>query len=326
VWIRFTRRPKQTNGLIMILRYIIPALAALGIVFGVFFTFNYGKAQDAKPNQLAHPPSTPFEDTVSGTGIIEANTRNIEVGSHLSGIVTKLWVTEGDVVKANAPLFQVDDSMAKADLEAKTKEMAAAQARVENSRVALADEQEQLKRYESLSTEAVSQNDVIRHRFATKRASSNIDTAQAEFESAKAQLHSAKVTLDHLTVRAPLAGRILKVRIHPGEFVTAGGAGDAPVLMGNDTPLYLRVTIDENDVWRFDAKAKAAAALRSNKDIRVPLTFVRTEPYVLPKKNLSGEVLERVDTRVLEVVYAIDPSDKPLYIGQQMDVFIEAGK
>jgi len=310
----------------MLLRKIIPALAALGIVFGLFFAFTYGKTAPTVPNQLAEPPSTPYADTVSGTGIIEANTRNIEVGSHLSGIVTKVLVTEGDSVKAGAPLFQIDDSMAKADIESRTKEIAAAQSRIENSKVALADEREQLKRFEKLSEEAVSRNEVIRHRFATQRAESALSTAQAELESAKAQLHAAKVTLDHLTVRAPLAGRIFKVRIHPGEFVTAGGTGETPILMGNDKPLYLRVTIDENDVWRFNKEAKATAALRSNKDIRVPLKFVRIEPYVMPKRNLSGEVLERVDTRVLEVVYAIEPTDKPLYIGQQMDVFIEGGK
>jgi HlyD family secretion protein len=44
---------------------------------------------------------------------------------------------------------------------------------------------------------------------------------------------------------------------------------------------------------------------------------------VIPKKSLTGDSTERVDTRVLQVLYTFDPGDKPIYLGQQMDVFIE---
>ena len=51
---------------------------------------------------------------------------------------------------------------------------------------------------------------------------------------------------------------------------------------------------------------------------------MRFEPLVIPKKNLSGDATERVDTRVLQVVYRIDPAtDVSLFVGQQMDVFID---
>jgi hypothetical protein len=53
------------------------------------------------------------------------------------------------------------------------------------------------------------------------------------------------------------------------------------------------------------------------------LTFCRVEPYVIPKKSLTGDSTERVDTRVLQVLYTFDPGEKPIYLGQQMDVFIE---
>ena len=55
-----------------------------------------------------------------------------------------------------------------------------------------------------------------------------------------------------------------------------------------------------------------------------PLKFVRIEPYVVPKKSLTGDNTERVDTRVLQVIYAIDTTGKRLFVGQQLDVFIDA--
>ncbi len=61
--------------------------------------------------------------------------------------------------------------------------------------------------------------------------------------------------------------------------------------------------------------------------MRFPLTYFDTEPYVIPKQSLTGSNTERVDTRVLQVLYALPQHTSiPLYIGQQMDVYIEATK
>jgi len=54
------------------------------------------------------------------------------------------------------------------------------------------------------------------------------------------------------------------------------------------------------------------------------LKLVWVEPYVVPKKSLTGDSTERVDTRVLQALYSFDRASLPAYVGQQMDVFIEA--
>jgi hypothetical protein len=65
---------------------------------------------------------------------------------------------------------------------------------------------------------------------------------------------------------------------------------------------------------------------RGNLQVRYPLKFVRVEPFVIPKKSLTGDNTERVDTRVLQVIYQFDPDGlPPLFVGQQVEVFIEAG-
>ena len=51
---------------------------------------------------------------------------------------------------------------------------------------------------------------------------------------------------------------------------------------------------------------------------------MRFEPYVVPKKSLTGGSTERVDTRVLQALYSFDHGQLPAYVGQQVDVFIEA--
>ncbi len=62
--------------------------------------------------------------------------------------------------------------------------------------------------------------------------------------------------------------------------------------------------------------------LRGDPRQKFELRFVRVEPYVVPKKSLTGDNSERVDTRVLQVIYAVEGSGLPLYVGQQVDVYI----
>ncbi len=94
--------------------------------------------------------------------------------------------------------------------------------------------------------------------------------------------------------------------------------------MGNVKPLHLRVDVDEHDIVRLRPEAPAVASVRGDAAHTFPLKFVRFEPLVQPKKSLTGDNTERVDTRVLQVIYALENTgDRRVFVGQQMDVFIE---
>jgi hypothetical protein len=85
---------------------------------------------------------------------------------------------------------------------------------------------------------------------------------------------------------------------------------------------HVRVDVDEHDIARFPVGAPARAFLRGAAQKELKLSFVRVERYVTPKKSLTGANTERVDTRVLQAIYAIEPSEHVVYVGQQLDVFI----
>ena len=119
-------------------------------------------------------------------------------------------------------------------------------------------------------------------------------------------------------------GVILKVNVRLGEYAQAGVLANPLMTMGSVNPLHVRVDIDEADSWRVHADSPAVARLRGNPAISVALSFVRFEPYVLAKRSLSGDTAERVDTRVLQAIYAFAPADFPAFVGQQVDVFVKA--
>ena len=132
-----------------------------------------------------------------------------------------------------------------------------------------------------------------------------------------------EVDFDRLVVRALVDGEVLQRNVRPGEYVGAP-PGQALIVLGNVGTLHVRVDIDEHDAPRFRPGAAARGSLRGDPAHQFPLRFVRVEPYVIPKKSLTGDNTERVDTRVLQVIYSVESKQMPLYVGQQMDVFIEA--
>ncbi|MEM9559303.1 MAG: biotin/lipoyl-binding protein [Planctomycetota bacterium] len=152
-----------------------------------------------------------------------------------------------------------------------------------------------------------------------------IIAARARVTSAQRELDQAKADLALLTVRSPVAGRVLQVNIRAGEFAPASVPSEGLVVIGRGGPVHLRVEIDEVDIARFSPGSRAWASPRGDAGQRIDLQLAYVEPLVVPKANLSGRTSERVDTRVLQAVYEIDAGTAAASsIGQQFDVYIEA--
>ncbi|WP_261338847.1 MULTISPECIES: HlyD family secretion protein [Candidatus Brocadia] len=274
---------------------------------------------------VVDPSAPPFGSSVAGAGIVEANTENIAIGTLIPGVVSEIYVSVGGRVNARDPLFKIDDRDLKAQLAIRQTALRVAKAKVSVEKAQLDDLKDQLAKAEILSyKKVISVDELDRRRYAVQTAEAKLAQARAEVASAKAQVNETETNLDRVIVRAPCNGKILQSKIHPGEFAPAGITQTPLMLFGSTEPLNVRVDVDENDAWRVYPDAPAVAFLRGNREIKTPLKFVRFEPYVVPKKSLTGDSTERVDTRVLQVIYRVEHNDLPIFAGQQMDVFIEA--
>ena len=147
--------------------------------------------------------------------------------------------------------------------------------------------------------------------------------AEAEVIRLKTQLERHIVCTPKLPNEAgEVILEVLQVNIRPGESVDSAG-GKTLIMLGDVSRKHVRVDIDEHDVLRFQKEGQATGVLRGDGEKKFPLKFVRLEPFVLPKRSLTGDNTERVDTRVLQVLYEVTQGADSIYIGQQMDVFIE---
>jgi len=145
--------------------------------------------------------------------------------------------------------------------------------------------------------------------------------ARAAVDEAEAGLRAARVERELLFVRAPFDGVVLAVDVRAGEYATTAERATPLVEMGR-RELYVRAEFAEEDAPRFQPDAPAYASLRGAAGSRIGLRYVRTVPSFAPKRTLGGGAAERVDTRVLEVIYALPDGASGAAPGRRVDVFV----
>lgn len=305
-------------------KYILPILAILGFLFAAYRVVSSSKPTPVAP-AVAEPASAPFPAYIAGSGIVEAKSQNISIGTPLPGIVTTVSVKVGDQVKAGDELFRLDERDNRAELAVKQADLAKAIADVKVAQASVTDSKTLLNIVESVTDRrAISTEELLKRRNALLSAQARLESARALVQQTKASIENTQTTLDRLIVKAPVDSEVLQVNVRLGEFAQTGALNTPLLVLGNLDQFHVRVDIDENDAWRFNKASKAVAYLRGNREFKADLILAYVEPYVVPKKSLTGDSTERVDTRVLQALYSFDRKQIPVYVGQQMDVFIEA--
>jgi RND family efflux transporter MFP subunit len=305
-------------------RTILPLVALAALAFGIISVVrSQPKREPTTPP--SPPPVSPYSHTVAAVGLVETSTENIAIGTPRADVVSEVLVRVGQTVKSGDTLFQLDDRHLRAELAMRQADLRVAESQVKVHTAMLDDASRQLSFFESLKDKsAISAEDLTRRRSAVETAQARLDEAKAQVLSAAAQVQMTQTNLERSIVRTPMDGDVLQVKIHPGEFAPAGVTATPLMLLGRLKPLHVRVDVDEHEAWRVRPEAKATAAVRGNSSLKAPLTFVGYEPFVVPKKSLTGDSTERVDTRVLQVIYRVEDDALPLFVGQQMDVFIDS--
>lgn len=296
-------------------RLALPVAALIGAGLAILLVVRGGQSPIAPaPGERPGRPAVaglPFDAYVAGTGIVEAGTGNVAVGTPVDGVVAEVFVRWGEPVAAGAPLFRLDDRELRANLP-----LAEARAGEEKARLARA-------RYQlGLAARLREQHVLSDEQYQDRKF--DVQIGEAAAAAAAAEIERIRVEMDRRTVRASVSGRVLQINVRPGEFA-AGAANAMPLMViGDDAHLRVRVDIDEYDALRVQPAAEAIAVVRGNPEVRASLHFENIEPYVVPRKSLTGDTVERVDTRVLQAIYSFDRASLPVYVGQHLDVYIQA--
>ncbi|MEO5362920.1 MAG: biotin/lipoyl-binding protein [Magnetococcus sp. DMHC-8] len=305
-------------------RILLPLLSFVGLGVMVYAVMAGDESHPVMP-PVSTPATSPYAHTVAGAGLVEASTHNVAVGSGVPGIVTTVAVQVGQRVTVGDVLFQLDARQIQAEIGVRQAALQVAESRLTEAAASAQETKFLLQQVKGLDdNRAVSREEVRRRETADSVARARVVSAEAAIRQARAELAAAQTEWERLTVRASVAGEVLQINVRPGEYVSTAGNPVPPVVLGETSLLHVRVDIDESDAWRVKPGSRAMASLRGNAALRTELAWVRVEPFVIPKRSLTGSSAERVDTRVLQVLFAFERRALPIYVGQQMDVFVEA--
>ena len=260
--------------------------------------------------------------------------------------------TEQQRAQAEAALALVEELRA----QPRPETLAIAAAQVENAQASLKSAQDQLARQErsyAIDPKSVSGLILDTARDAAEIADTSLKVAQKQYALTKAgawsfdirnqerqyaalsQAYAASsALLGKYIIRAPADGVVLTLQASIGSYVSPQGAYDSYtqgmkplVVMGTpEDRLQVRAFIDEILVHRLadPSRIEAQMFIRGT-DTRVPLVFAGIQPYVSPKIELADSRQERVDVRVLPVIFRFErPRDVNLYPGQLVDVYVGA--
>ena len=287
---------------------IIFSLAVVGVAAALVAAYIFGMERKAQP-PVFKPVSSPFDSAIYANGIIESDQSsgaNINIYPEVAGPVTQVLVHEGQKVSTGTTLFTIDDSVQRATMELAEANLKAVQDQYDKRRAS--------------------------YDFDSKSISKDVlDTAEDAVHQATAALKAAHALLQKYSVKARMDGVVLAINATTGSYVSALGAyntytqgSDPLVVMGAPQDfLAVRCYVDEILVSRLPSAGhmQAQMSIRGT-DIKVPLEFVRIQPYVSPKIELSDQRQEKVDLRVLPVIFRFEKKDAPVYPGQLVDVYI----
>lgn len=309
-----------------VLRYgtILLALAGVAAIYGID-RLQAERRMPLSDDPPVPPAPKPYAEAVSASGILEALSENVAIGVPQPGLVTEVKVKVNDAVKTGDVLFLLDDRDLRAqEITAKAK-LDVARANIAVAGAELAKVKSRHERYAAVTdTRAVSRDDLDTLQREVEVATARLNAVRAEQTAIEGELQSIALLVSRLAIRAPRDGTIIQLNIRAGEYAATAPQKPA-IILGETDRLQVRADVDEQNATRIRPGQKARASLKGDPSVSFPLEFVRVEPYVIPKVSLTGAGTERVDTRVLQVIFSLDrPQNPPIYVGQQVDVFIEA--
>ena len=289
--------------------YSLVVLSIIGIIvaLGVIFYDERPTGSQTLPIPELAPP---YKNFIAGTGIVESSSKNIQIGSSVDGLISKVNIENGNSVKKGKLLFSLDKKIINAKI-------AAQQAEIKLAKTKLKKAQHQfqiIQNFKKISPDMVKKTEYA-------KAKDNVTQAAAELHVAKSKLKILLQELSLYDVYSPIDGKVLESKLSIGKYFPK----NSRLLTIGSNRLNLRVDINEYDVWKFVPGTNSVAFVRGHPKLKLSLKYLYTIPFVVPKKNLTGLATERTDTRVLHALYALPQTiDFPLFVGQQLDVFIQS--
>ncbi|WP_293707506.1 efflux RND transporter periplasmic adaptor subunit [Stenotrophomonas sp. UBA7606] len=233
-----------------------------------------------------------------------------EVRPQVSGIVAKRLFTEGSVVKAGEPLYQLDDAAYRAQANSARAQLARAEASANAARLAARRSSELVK------SKVISVQDDENAQAAWKQA-------EADVLAARASLDAANVTLGYARITAPISGQIGKSSVTQGALVSAGQAEPLATINQLD-PIYIDVTQSSAELLQL-RRELAAGRLEGASELPVDIVLEDGSTYAHKGKLEFSEVSVDPSTGSYALRVRVENPDQVLMPGMFVRAVLGSG-
>ncbi|CEG59005.1 efflux RND transporter periplasmic adaptor subunit [Legionella fallonii] len=288
-----------------IISYSLLLLLGIGISFFLLLSSKMPTSQKLTTSVID-------DEEIVASAIVDSVNDVTRVPTLQSGVVKKINVTVGQMVKKGQTLIVLDDTTAKHGLLVSKIALKQAKNNVAIQEKTLRHSRDQLKLLKSIDRRAVSQAEIKEKIHEVEMSLIQLEQLQHNLDVAGANLKNAELTLSQFNVTAPKDGVVLQINVHVDEFAVGT---QQVVFLGDAKKVMVRVSIDERDALNFNSKTRAYLKSNDHEQLKIPLKFIQLDRYIVTQ--------ERLNARVQEALYSFNRDDYPnLAAGQQFDAHI----
>ncbi len=229
-------------------RWILAALVIAAVGFATFKGLQPRPPPSPEVTVIASKKST-VTRLVTAAGHLQA-VQTVKVSSNVTGDLIALSVREGDKVKKNQVLVQIDRRAYEAQVQQFRAAVAAARAQSDQLNTTIAQDQRDLARVKTLVTDKLaSEADLEKSRTALELDQGRLAAQKQQVASNQGQLESALYNLSRTTLTAPLDGTILEINKKVGERIRGTDfSEDVVLLMGGLDQMEVKAEVGEHEV------------------------------------------------------------------------------
>lgn len=296
---------------------LVVVLALGGIIFASLRA-NRGKqgakvyVEEAKRREIVQ--------VVKATGAIDPKEK-VNLSSHVVGKIEKLYVREGDAIRAGQPFLDLEKDIYLSARDRFAAQLASARTAVNKAEVTLADSRLRLARAVRLAGEGVvSQEQLEAAQLAESSARLSLDEAREAVTQASANLSQAKTDLAKTTIYAPISGRVVRLDAEQGEVVVFGTMNNPASIIGviaDLSEILGKVDVDETEVVNIHPGQSAT--------LKVDAVSAREyHGHVVEVGSSGSSRPQQPDVTFFEVKILLDDADEALRPGMSVRASIRA--
>jgi HlyD family secretion protein len=236
-------------------------IAGVALVIAVPVALNLVRGGEAKQVEMESASLRAISPSILASGTL-AYQSEVRLVPEIVGRVLKINVKEGDVVRQDDLLVQLDPATSLAEIAQLEAALRQSKLNIERQRVTLQTQDAKWKRYQALRSSGIVDANTYEE-IAAQRELARVeqDTSTEMLGQTQAQLKQARERLAKTEIRAPMAGKVTAVFIKAGETAVPSAmsiAGSDLMVLANTASMYAEVNVDEADVARVDVGQSAS--------------------------------------------------------------------